>query len=335
MSQRLRVAILRSMRDSEGPVSSSAIARGIQQYGFDVSARTIRQHLEELEAEGLVTAGTRGRGGGRQITEAGAEEVDGARVLDRVGLTLAKVDAMACGMTFEPSAGRGLIVLNVSTVDRRVLPRVFREMAAVFGRGLGMGRRVTLFPPGDRIGGYRISEGRIGIGTVCSMSLNGILLASRIPVVSRFAGVLELEGGVPARFTDVIYYDGTSLDPLQVFIKGGLLRVIDAARSGNGRIGASFREVPTCALDQVRRILVRMASSGLGEALLIGRPNQPVLGMPVQEGRTGLVVPGGLNPVAAVEEAGIATENRPFSCLFPYEQLMDVRDLAAEMGIVI
>jgi len=335
LSQRLRIALLRVVRDSEGPVSSRAVARAIQQYGFDLSPRTIRQHLGELESEGLVTAGSRGRGGGRRITSAGASEVDDARVLDRVGLTLAKVDGMCCRMTFDAESRRGLVVLNVSTVDRRVLPRVFREMAPVFELGLGMGSRVTLFSPGDRIGGYRIPSGRIGIGTVCSMSLNGVFLSCRIPVVSRFAGVLELDAFRALRFTDVIYYDGTSLDPLQVFIKGGLLSVHSVVQSGCGRIGASLREIPTCVLDKARDVISLLSASGLGTALLVGKPNQPVLGMPVQEGRTGVVVPGGLNPLAAVEEVGIHTENRPFSCLFEFARLMDYRDLAAEMDIAL
>jgi repressor of nif and glnA expression len=47
-----------------------------------------------------------------------------------------------------------------------------------------------------------------------------------------------------------------------------------------------------------------MEKQGLASVLALGRPNQPLLQIPVAEGRTGLIVVGGMNPFAALREAG-------------------------------
>ena len=59
------------------------------------------------------------------------------------------------------------------------------------------------------------------------------------------------------------------------------------------------------AAEDVRRLQKELEVHGLGGVLAVGRPNQPLFDVPVAEGRSGLVVIGGLNPIAAVHEAGI------------------------------
>ena len=66
---------------------------------------------------------------------------------------------------------------------------------------------------------------------------------------------------------------------------------------------------------------------GLDGVLAVGVPNQPLYGIPVGEGRTGLVVLGGLNPAAALEEAGIRCENRSLSGLLEYQKFPEFRHL--------
>ena len=45
------------------------------------------------------------------------------------------------------------------------------------------------------------------------------------------------------------------------------------------------------------------------------------------EGRTGLVVLGGLNPAAALEEAGVGNENRSLAGLLEYQKFPEYRHL--------
>jgi repressor of nif and glnA expression len=318
-------AILRVLRAVGQPLGGVRVARELQALGLDLKPRTLRLYLEYLEKQQLVhSVGQRGR----QITPRGIAELKKTSVVDRIGFAAAKVDALAYQTTFRMTSCSGRIVVNASIIDEVHVPSALREMAEVFRANLGMGRHVRLVRAGESIGDMHVPETKVVIATVCSVTLNGILLAAGIPVVSRFGGVLELQNGRPVCFTDVIHYDGTSLDPLEVFIKGGLTNVREAARTGNGRIGASFREIPSAAVPEVEKIVRKLDRIGLNGILLVGRKNQPLLDFPVQEGRTGMVVTGGLNAIAAVEEAGIPATNLPmhgfmeFDQLTPYESLV-------------
>ncbi len=322
-----RLAILRVLHDTDGLLGSGAIAEAISVWGFEMSPRTIRLHLHEMEQEGLVIHAKQGRNGGRRITDRGVEELRNSRVTERVGFTAARVDALSWKMRFDLESSSGTIVLNVTTIDERNVSRALEEMAPVFRARLGMGRHLTVSASGESLGDFKVPEGKVAIGTVCSVTLNGVLLRKGIPTVSRFGGVLEVANGRPVRFTDVIYYDGTTLDPLEVFIKGGLTSVREAARTGHGRIGASFREVPTEAIHEVEEITRELDRIGLNGVFLIGRPNQPLLDFPVHHGRTGMVVTGGLNPVAAIEESGIETTSVALASLLEFGDLVYYENL--------
>ncbi len=315
---RKKVAILRVLRTADRPLGGARVARELQAFGMDLKPRTLRVYLEHLEANGLVESdGQRGR----RITPRGIEELQKGTVIDRLGFTAARVDALAYQTTFHLTTGAGRIVVNASMIDEADLPAAISEMVVVFRAGLGMGHHLRVSRAGDVIGDVRVPDGKVVIATVCSVTINGILLAAGIPVASRFGGVLEIEEGRPTRFTDVIYYDGTSLDPLDVFLKGRLTSVGLAARTGSGRIGASFREIPSAAVPEVEKISRKLTRIGLNGILMIGRRNQPLLDFPVQEGRTGMIVTGGLNAIAAVEEAGIRTTNFPMHSLMEFSQL--------------
>jgi len=200
-------------------------------------------------------------------------------------------------------------------------------MMQVFRAGLSMGQLATFGLPGEKIGGFTVPDGNIAVGTVCSVTINGIFLSEGIATCSRFGGLLEIDQGRPTRFTQIIHYDGTTLDPLEIFIKGHMTRVREASSGGKGVIGASFREIPAPALPAVTKLDRRLQKIGLGAVLLVGKPNQPVLDIPVQNGRVGIVVIGGLNPIAAVEEAGIETKNMAMAVLHDFENLVPCSDM--------
>jgi repressor of nif and glnA expression len=323
-----KLAILRALNDSDQAASSSEIADQIQAFGLDLSPRTVRLHMKALEAEGLVEPARLGRSGGRRITELGISEIADAGALERLGFIVSKLDQMAWSMTYDPKHNKdGTIVLNVSLIEAAQVSHALREMAVIFQSKLGLGEYVGLFPPGTDIHNLAVPQRMFGIGTVCSVTVNGVLIHRGVPVVSRFGGVLQTKNGSPARFVDLITYEGTTLDPLEVFIKAGLTRVHEAAILGDGLIGASFREFPTGASSVVERVRHELDEKGLGGILDIGKPNRPLLDIPVQEGRTAFVVAGGLNPAAAVEEMGIATTNSALTMLYPMPSLVHYTEM--------
>lgn len=324
---RQRIAILRILRDAGKPIGSTLISEEMKAYGYALSGRMIRLHLHEMELEGLVSPARRGRDGGRSITGKGLGEIRDALVKDRVGFMASKVDSLSYQITFDPETRTGSVLLNISLLDESHLSAAVREMIPVFKAGLGMGNMAALARGGERLGSFIIPPGKVGIGTVCSVTLNGVLLSARAPTVSRFGGVLEIQNGRPVRFTDVIYYGGTSLDPLEIFIKGGLTSVREAARSKNGRIGASFREAPNAALPEVEHVSRKLEEAGLGGVLILGAPSQSLLDFPVDEGRMGMIINGGLNPAAAIRESGIPVENHALSTLVDFNQLVHYKEL--------
>jgi HTH-type transcriptional regulator, global nitrogen regulator NrpRI len=262
---------------------------------------------------------------GRQLTEQGRLEIDRALVVDKVGFIAAKVDMLSYQMDFDITSRQGKVILNISTIAAEEFRPALRIMAEVYNAHLGMGHLVAIARAGQNLGNFRVPPGTVGIGTICSVSLNGVLLHANIATTSRFGGLLELEQGKPTRFTEIINYDGSSLDPLEIFIRSGMTSVLQAARKGCGVVGASFREVPAIALPEVHRLIKQSENIGLGGVIVLGSPDQPLLDIPVTVGRVGIIVYGGLNPIAAVAESGVDVVNAAMSTLCEFSLLKDYR----------
>ena len=198
-----------------------------------------------------------------------------------------------------------------------------------------MGHLITLLQPGERVGHTVVPEGMIGIGTVCSITLNGVLLKYGIPTNSRFGGLLELQNGTATRFVDIITYEGTSVDPLEVFIRSGMTDYVGAVTTGNGRIGASFREFPAESRDLVIELADKLQHVGLRGFMKIGRMGQALFDIPVSEGRVGAVVIGGLNPMAILEETGLRTYSRAMAGLVEFNKLFHYEELESRVKLFI
>ena len=324
-AQRKISAILQVLVDVARPLGSTHIAEELHKLGVDLKQRMVRYYLHEMDEQGLTE--NLGRAG-RRVTARGREELESAVIIDKVGFISAKVDELAYRTSFDPNLRNGTVILNVSTIPSGDFGRARKLINLVLHAGLGMGQFVAVAKSGKRLGGMPVPRGRVAIGTLCSVTLNGVLRGSGIPVSSRFGGLLELQDGQPLRFTQIINYDGTTLDPVEIFIKGKMTHVCDAAKTGAGTIGASFREVPAAALPAAERVLERLERVGLGGVLSVGRPGRPLLDVPVQHGRVGLIVAAGLNALAAVEEAGIETVSHAMAALHEFDDLVPVHDLA-------
>jgi repressor of nif and glnA expression len=329
--ERKRLAILKLLADGSDALGGSAITEQLEAQGYDISERTVRFHLLALDREGFTQhVGKKGR----RITEKGRLELAKARVYEKVGFLTAKIDQLTYRMRFDRRARTGTVVVNVSLLESRSLARAWPLMTRVFESGYAMGTLLSIFAPGERAGDLVIPEGTVGIGTVCSVTLNGILLSEGIPTSSRFGGLLELYRGKPVRFVAIINYDGTSLDPLEIFIKSGMTDYTGATENGDGLIGAGFREVPAASRDRVIELAADLGGIGLGGFMSIGWPGQPVVGIPVNEGVVGAVVIGGLNPVAILEEHGISVHSKALCGLIGYERLFPYQEMEGRVRLL-
>lgn len=308
-------------------IGAKEISKQLKFHGIDLTERTVRYHLKILDERGLTKVFGKV---GRTITEKGSKELSQSLVSEKVGFVISKMETLSYMTSFDMERQEGDIILNVSFIHEKDLKEALKVMKPVFQSQYVMSDRVVIANEGEAIGDAIVPEGKVGIGTICSVTINGILLKAGIPVVSRFGGVLQVDETGPSRYTALISYEGSSLDPLEIFIKSNMTDVTGTVKSHAGRILASFREIPVVCLDEVNQLAQKLTDIGIGGILLIGKPNQPLLEMPVGIDKAGIIVIGGLNPIAALDEAGIATESKAMSTLYEYSNLMSFKDALKE-----
>lgn len=330
--EKKRLTILRILKESEQPISSQKIVELLNEIGQEISERTVRFHLKDMDTDGLTEYVERR---GRRITEKGLSEVSKARVVDKVGLINSKIDYFSYKMSFDLSKKTGTVVINISFIPLKDMDKSIKILNHAFEHGFSMGSLIGLYFPGELAGKEIVPEGYIGIGTVCSFTLNGVLTGRGIPVNSIFGGLLEIENGKPSRFVEIIKYDGTSIDPLEIFIKSGMTDAAGAADAGKGRIGANFIEAPGAAREEILFIGEEMRLAGLGTFLTLGWPGHSVLQVPINWGRMGGIVIGGLNPIAILEESGINVISKAVSGLVDYESLFPVSELITRYKLLV
>jgi repressor of nif and glnA expression len=84
---------------------------------------------------------------------------------------------------------------------------------------------------------------------------------------------------------------------------------------------ANFREIPAACFFQTQEVVKRLRSSGIVDPLVVGHQGEPVCEVPVAWNRSGVVLKGGLNPVAAAVEAGLEVDNFAMSGTLEYSAL--------------
>jgi HTH-type transcriptional regulator, global nitrogen regulator NrpRI len=326
--EKKRLAILKILKKTNEPVPSQKIQEELENSGYNISERTVRFHLLAMDKVGYTQyVGKRGR----RITDKGLLELSKAKVYDKIGFLSAKIDEMAYKMNFDLYKKTGKVVINLSLLEKNQIKKAYPLMTKVFETGYAMGNLLAFFDSGEQVEDIEIPKGFIGVGTVCSITLNGVLLNNGIPVRSRFGGVLETEDFKPLRFVAIINYDGTSLDPLEIFIKSGMTDYIGATESGTGLIGASFREIPASSRDKVVDIAEKLKEIGLGGFMTIGYPGQSIYEIPLSEGLCGAVVIGGLNPIAILEETGHNIFSKALSGFVDYNRLFHYSELKSQI----
>jgi repressor of nif and glnA expression len=315
--------ILKIVAESSGPIGSTEISARLKERGIKLSERTVRHHLQQLGAKGLVKIFWKE---GRMITSKGMEELDEALAFDKVGFMSSRIETMAYKMDFDLYRKEGSVILNLSFFSKRDFGHALEAMAPVFTKKYSTSDLVAVAGEGEELGGITVPEGKVAFGTLCTINLNGILLRHSIAVESKFGGLLKIENERPARFTDIIEYKGSTLDPHEIFLKSRMTSV-SRTGSGTGKVLAGLREIPAACGNEAEAILRKIDSAKVGRIMAIGRPGQSILEWPVGEDRVGIVVPGGLNPVAACEEQGIETESKALVALVDYGRLVKFAEI--------
>ncbi|MBC8477342.1 MAG: DUF128 domain-containing protein [Dehalococcoidia bacterium] len=325
-TERKVIAILKVLSESTEPLGSIHIARELERHGIFLSERAVRYHLRITDERGY----TQPMGhDGRMLTEHGLEELKMALAPEQVGFIHEKLELLAFHTTFDPKTRAGQVPINTSIIDQAEFKKAVDAMSEAFRAGLGVSDLVATASEGEKLGSVVVPKGKIGLATVCSVIINGVLLKAGIPTESRFGGVLELRDSKARRFVAIINYAGTSLDPSEQYIRAKMTTVNEAVRTGRGKILANFREIPAPARSIAQEVIDSLKESGINGVHAMGNTSEPVCQIAIGMNRVGMVLLGGLNPVAAAVEAGIEIENIAESGMIEFNQLASFWKLKA------
>ncbi len=323
--ERKVISILRILSESPQSLGAKLIARRLKEYGVELGERAVRYHLKLMDERGLTRPLQ--RRDGREITPLGIEELNNALVVDKVGFVLEQMELLAFRTSFDIERGSGLVPVNVSFFPEQRFTEAIQVMKEVFRAGLCVSDLVAVASGGEKLGEVLVPKGKVGLATVCSLIINGSLLKVGIPTDSRFGGVLQIRNHQPLRFVDLIYYSGSTLDPSEVFIRAKMTDVQGVVREGQGKVLANFRELPARCQPLVEEVTNRLKERGLDGLIMMGKPTEAVCGISVGLNKVGMILLGGLTPVAAAGEAGIEVENQAMSTLLDYQDLIKFQEL--------
>jgi len=322
--ERKIISILRVLRDSPESVGARVIARRLKGYGVELGERAVRYHLKIMDERGLTQLVGRD---GRLLTPLGEEELRNALVGDKVGFIISKIESLAFRTTFDCKSRTGLVPMNISFFLRSDFKKALPAMKEAFEAGLCVSPLVAVAQGGKRLGDVLVPQGQVGFASVCSIVVNGCLLKVGIPMDSRFGGLLQVRDRKPYRFVELVEYSGSSLDPSEIFITSRMTSVLEVARKGEGKLLANFREVPALCRPLAEEVVVGLGKAGLGGLLVTGEVSEPCCQIPVSLNKVGVVLLGGLNPVAAAVESGIEVHNFAMSGVIDYQDLVNFREL--------
>ncbi len=323
--ERKIVAILKVLSDSHEPLGGRVIARRLSDFGIELGERAVRYHLKLMDGRGLTrSVGTRD---GRSITERGIEELGGALVRDRVASIAARIELLAYRTSFNPENHTGEVPINTSLFPKEQFRKALAAMKDSFKAGLCVSELVAVAFEGETLGEIPVPPRKIGLATVSNVAINGVLLKAGVPLDSRFGGVLQFRNHRPLRFVELIECSGCSLSPAEIFLASRMTNVREVANTGEGKILAHFRELPSPCKPVVETIIGKLNEAGIGGVVMIGKPNDTVCEIPVAFNKIGMVLQSGLNPVAAAVEAGVEVANRAMSGVIDYRKLRKFGDL--------
>jgi len=322
--ERKVIAILRILSQSNEPLGARVISHHLKDYGIELSERAVRYHLKLMDERGFTQSVGRD---GRLITQLGLEELENALVSDKVGFVASKIELLAYQTDFDVDKREGKVPVNVSLLPEERFQEAIEAMKSVFQAGICVSELVAIARQGERLGGLVVPQGKVGLATVCSIIINGALLRAGVPVDAKFGGILQIKNHKPLRFVELIQYSGSSLDPSEIFIASKMTSVGRVAREGEGRILANFREIPALCQPVAEKVIAGLKQTDLDGLIVMGEISKSVCEVPVEVNKVGMILAGGLNPVAAAVESGIEVENRAMSTVMEYQDLIKFWEL--------
>lgn len=313
--------------DRSSAAGASKLAAQLEDAGWHIQPRTVRLRLLELDRRGWTELVSRRLG--RRLTAAGRQAIERSDTARRLGFVGHRMDEMICRMDYDPARDEGTLPVCTALFAANDLARAMLHLEPLFARLPADSARMAFAGGGDILCGRPVDADSFGLATLSAVSFSALLLKQGLPVTLRYGSLLEMRHGRASRMAELMEYRGATVDPIELFIRAGLTRVQDFARTGDGLIGAGCVECPAIALDRVRALHQQLRRNNLSPLIEIGRPGQPLLDIPAQPGRAILLLHSGLNPYGALHEAGIPFQLDAFAGLEEARALIPVREVLA------
>jgi HTH-type transcriptional regulator, global nitrogen regulator NrpRI len=254
--------------------------------GFDVNIKLAENTKEFGEMERLI--------GPKPILKGTSQEIP-----EKVKFLLSKAWNLIYKVDFDLETHSGNVITNVSYIKTEDLDDAMEIIENVMKNG----------PQYCTSKYFKIVSGnepnKTGIATVCSLTLDGILVKNGISTTPQYGGIIETDSK-QARFIELTAYSGSSLDPHEIYIAKGMTSISDAIKN-SGRVLASLREIPYISRPAAVDVLEEVQDAGFS-ILKIGKPSELVYNAKVERYHVGIVAPGGLNPIAALKEHNMEVE---------------------------
>ena len=212
-------------------------------------------------------------------------------------------------VNFDIEKQKGDIIANVSYLNKENLDDALEIMENTYNDN------PKYINPYYRLVKHPNDDDKIGIATICSLSIDGILINNGIMSNPKYSGLLELTE--PPLFIDMISYNGTTLDPHKIFLSKNMTSITG---EGPNKILASVKEIPYISRDYAVHLLEILNNIGFS-IYKIGKPRELVYNSKVDNYNFGVITGGGLNSIGAVKEKGIEIEVKAIEKLISFEKM--------------
>ncbi|WP_407423969.1 NrpR regulatory domain-containing protein [Methanobrevibacter sp.] len=213
-------------------------------------------------------------------------------------------------VNFDVEKRKGDIIANISYIHKDDVDAALSIMEEAYNNN------PKYINPYYKLIDHPTDDEKIGIATICSLSIDGLLINNGIKSTPKYGGLLELTE--PPLFIDLISYTGTTVDPHKIFLSKNFTSI--SRNIGPNKILASVKEIPYIARDYAVYLLDILNNIGFS-IYKIGKPRELVYNAKVDNYNFGVIAGGGLNSIGAIKEKGIDIEVKAIEKLIPFEDM--------------
>ncbi len=232
----------------------------------------------------------------------------------QISFILNKIFNLISQVNFDEETCEGEVITNISYIDREYLDESLEILNKVY-------KSKPEYCIGNRYSIIDYPDNKVGLGTICSLTVDGILINKGITVTPGYSGVLDVYGN-NRRFIELISYMGSSIDPHEIFLKKNMEDILGSLNN-SGKILASVHSIPYIARDKTISVLESLKESGF-EVLKLGKPNEYMYNARIEKYNFGFVLSGGLNPIAAIKEKDIPVDIKSIETIVDFNSFEEL-----------